>query len=214
MERSNTTRRVAGVTLGLTFVFAALAGCQTGGHEARFELQVSEAVIEANAPETGPGVQELALMVSWSATTGGLDAHFTNPADSTAAILWEGATFSYEPGEPEPLVATAPHAGPDLPQPPMAIPRNGQVVIGMLPASHAEWKWLPNRAMGGSWVASTGLFGVTLTPEQTESERRSLAEAAAGRRAKIEISVQTGSRVITYIYDVRVTGAEVYASYH
>lgn len=193
---------------------AALAGCQTASDEVRFELRVSEAVVEGNVPETGPGTQELAVKVSWSATTGGLDAYVTNPADTTASILWEDATFSYDSGDPEPLVATAPHAGPDLPQPPTVIPARGQMIVGMLPRSHAEWEWSTNRAMGGSWRSSTGLFGVEFTTEQSEAERRSLAEATVGRKAMIEIPVRTGSRVLTYIYDVRVTGAEVYASYH
>jgi len=88
------------------------------------------------------------------------------------------------------------------------------VIIGMLPQSHAEWEWFANRAMGGSWSASSGLFGITLTPEQSDSERQSLAETAIGKRAIVKISVRTGSRVLTHIFDVRVTGAEVYASYH
>lgn len=193
---------------------AALTGCQTASDEVRFELRVSEAVIEENVPETGPGTQELAVKVIWSATTRGFDAHVTNPADTTASILWEEATFSYVPVEDEPLVATAPQAGPELPHPPTAIPARGQMIVGMLPRSHAEWEWSTNRAMGGSWRAVTGLFGVEFTEEQSESDRRALAESAVGRKAVIEIPVRTGSRVLTYIFDVRVTGAEVFASYH
>jgi hypothetical protein len=88
------------------------------------------------------------------------------------------------------------------------------VIVEMLPRSHAEWEWFASRAMGGSWSASSGLFGVTLTSEQSGSERRSLAETAIGSKAMIEIHVRTGSRVLTHIFDVRVMGAEVYASYH
>ena len=191
-----------------------LTGCQTASDEVRFELRVSEAVVEENVPETGPGTQELAVKVNWSATTRGLDAYVTNPADTTASILWEGATFTCGTDDPEPLVATAPHAGPELPQQPTVIAANGQMIVGMLPMSHAEWEWSANRAMGGSWRATTGLFGVEFTPEQSEADRRALAESAVGRKAMIEIPVRTGSRVLTYIFDVRVKGAEVFASYH
>ncbi len=193
---------------------AALSGCQTASDEVRFELRVSEAVVEENVPETGPKTQELAVKVFWSATTRGLDAHVTNPADTTASILWERATFSYGSGVPEPLVATAPHAGPELPQQPTVIPARGQMIVGMLPRSHAEWEWSTNRSMGGSWRATSGLFGVDFTQEQTEAERRALADATVGRKAMIQIPVRTRGRVLTYIYDVRVAGAEVYASYH
>ena len=88
------------------------------------------------------------------------------------------------------------------------------MIVGMLPRSHAEWEWLASRAMGGSWKASSGLFGVALTSEQSKSERRSLAQTAIGSKVMIKIPVRTGSRVLTHIFDVRVTGAEVYASYH
>ncbi len=191
-----------------------LAGCQSSSHEVRYEVRVSEAVVEENVPEAGPGTQKIAVRVEWSATSAGLNAHVTNPADTTAAILWEEATFSYGSEEPEPLVCTAPHSGPELPQPPTLIPRTGQMIVGMLPRSHAEWEWAASRAMGGSWKASTGLFGVTFTSEQSKSERRSLAETAIGSKVMIKIPVRTGSRVLTHIFDVRVTGAEVYASYH
>ncbi len=195
-------------------LIAALVGCQSSSYEVRYEVSVSEAVIEGNVPETGPGTQEIALGVEWSMTSAGLDARCTNPADTTAAILWEEATFSYGSEEPEPLISTAPHADPELPQPPTLIPGFGVVIVGMLPQSHAEWEWFPSRAMGGSWSASSELFGVTLTSEQSDSERQSLAATAIGKKAMIEIPVRTGNRVITHIYDVRVTGAEVYASYH
>jgi hypothetical protein len=68
--------------------------------------------------------------------------------------------------------------------------------------------------MGGTWKPSGGLFGVEFTSQQTESERVSLAETALGKRAKIALDIRTGSRVLTYIYDVRVTGAEVHATYN
>jgi hypothetical protein len=84
----------------------------------------------------------------------------------------------------------------------------------MLPRSQAEWEWFPSRAMGGSWKASPEFFGVTLTSGQSRSELRSLAEAAIGKRVMIELTVRTGSRVLTHIFDVRVTGAEVFPSYH
>ena len=202
------------VLLSTALICGALVGCQSSSHEVRYEVSVSEAVVEGNAPETGPGTQEIALRVEWSATSAGLSAHFTNPADTTAAILWEEATFSYGSEEPEPLISTAPHADSELPQPPTLIPGFGVVIIGMLPRSHAEWEWFPSRAMGGSWSASSGLFGVTLTSEQSDSERQSLAATVIGKKAMIEIPVRTGSRVLTHIYDVRVTRAEVYASYH
>ena len=208
------SRHTTLVLLSLVLICGALAGCQSPGHEVRYEVSVSEAVIEGAAPETGPGTREIALKVEWSATSGGLNAHFTNPADTTAAILWEEATFSYGSAPPVPLISTAPHAGPELPQPPTLIPGFGTVIVGMLPQSHAEWEWFANRAMGGSWNASAELFGVTLTSEQSDSERQSLAETAIGKKAMIKISVRTGDRVLTHIFDVRVTGAEVYASYH
>ena len=202
------------VLLSSVLICGALAGCQSTTHEVRYEVSVSEAVIEGAAPETGPGTQEIAVKVVWSATSAGWAAHFTNPADTTAAILWEEATFSYGSAPPVPLISTAPHAGPELPQPPTLIPRFGVVIVGMLPQSHAEWEWFANRAMGGSWKASSELFGVTFTSEQSDSERQSLAATAIGRKAIINISVRTGDRVLTHIFDVRVTGAEVYASYH
>jgi hypothetical protein len=207
-------RHISLALLAPVLICVALAGCQSSSHEVRYEVSVSEAVFEGNTPETGPGTQEIALRVEWSATSAGLNAHITNPADTTAAILWEEATFSYGSGEPEPLISTAPHAGPELPQPPTLIPRFGVVIVGMLPQSHAEWEWFASRAMGGSWSASSGLFGVTLTSEQSDSERQSLAATAIGKKAMIKISVRTGDRVLTHIFDVRVTGAEVYASYH
>jgi hypothetical protein len=207
-------RHISLALLTLVLICVALAGCQSSSHEVRYDVSVSEAVIEGNVPETGPGTQEIAVKVEWSATGAGLSAYFTNPADTTAMILWDEATFSYGSEEPEPLISTAPHAGPELPQPPTLIPRFGTVIIGMLPESHAGWEWSASRAMGGSWSASSGLFGVTLASEQSDSERQTLAETAIGKKAMIKISVRTGDRVLTHIFDVRVTGAEVYASYH
>ena len=200
--------------LALALLCVTLAGCQSAGYEARFDLRVTEAVIEENPPETGPDLEELVLSFRWSVTSAGLDAHVTNPRDTTAAILWEAATFSYGPGEPEPLVATAPKAGPDLPQPPTVIPAHGQMVVGMLPRSHAEWVWSANRAMGGSWKVSERLFGVALDPEAGEADRLAAAEAAVGRSLTVEIPVGIGERVLNHIFEIRVTGAEVYASYH
>jgi len=202
------------VLLSSILICWALAGCQSASYDVRYEVAVNEAVIEENVPETGLGTEEIAVKVEWSATSAGLSAHFTNPADTTAAILWEEATFLYRSEEREALVSTAPHAGPELPQPPTLIPGLGQTVVGMLPRSHAEWEWLPSRAMGGSWNASSEFFGVTLTSGQSRSELQSLAETAIGKRMMIELTVQTGSRVLTHIFDVRVTGAEVFASYH
>ena len=191
-----------------------LAGCQTASYEARYELRVTTAVVEENAPETGPDMDELAMTFRWSVTSVGLDAHITNPADTTAAILWEGATFSYVPGDQEPLVATAPQAGPDLPQPATVIPGHGQMIVAMLPRSCVEWEWSANRAMGGSWKPSTRLFGISLPPEASEADRLALAETAVGERLSIEIPVRIGQRVHSYTFDVLVTGAEVYPSYH
>jgi len=202
------------VLLSSILICCALAGCQSASYEVRYEVGVNEAVIEENVPETGPGTEEIAVKVVWSATSAGLSAHFTNPADTTAAVLWEEAKFSYGAEEREALVSTAPHAGPELPQPRTLIPAFGQMVVGMLPRSHAEWEWFPSRAMGGSWNASSGLLGVTLTAGQSKSELQSLAETAIGKRVMIELTVQTGSRELTHIFDVRVTGAEVFASYH
>ena len=202
------------VLLSSILICWALAGCQSASYEVRYEVAVNEAVIEENVPETGPGTEEIAVKIEWSATSAGLSAHFTNPADTTAAILWEEATFLYRSEEREALVSTAPHAGPELPQPPTLIPGLGQTVVGMLPLSHAEWEWFPSKAMGGSWNASSEFFGVTLTSGQSKSELQSLAETAIGKRMMIELTVRTGSRVLTHIFDVRVTGAEVFASYH
>ena len=208
------TRYISLVLLSSVLICVALVGCQSSSYEVRYEVRVNEAVIEEDVPETGPGTEQIAVKVVWSATSAGLSAHFTNPADTTAAILWEEATFSYGTDAREPLLSTAPHAGPELPQAHTVIPGPGQMVVGMLPLSHAEWEWFPSRAMGGSWKASSELFGVTFTSEQNKSERRSLAETAIGQRVMIELPVRTGSRKLTHIFDVRVTGAEVYASYH
>lgn len=199
---------------GLALLVAALSGCQTASYEARYELLVTEAVVEEDAPEDGPRTDEIAVRITWTASSGGLDAHVTNPADTTAAILWEGATFSYGSGEQEALVATAPQSSADLPQSATVIPGGGQMIVGMVPGSHAEWEWLSNRSMGGMWKAARGLFGVEFSAEQTEAEFRSLAETAIGKRAKITLDIRTGSRLVTYMYDVRVTGAEVRAAYN
>jgi len=198
----------------LALIVSMLVGCQTVDHEVRYEFQMTEAVVEANAPETGPTTLALACSVTWAVTSHGLDAHITNPADTTVAIQWEGATFSYDGGEPEPLVGTARHETPDIPQLPTVIPAGGTMIVGMLPSSHAKWEWLPSRAMGGSWGAESALFGILPTSVQTEEERRALAETAVGKRFKIRVPISTGSREITYIFDARVMGAEVYASYH
>jgi hypothetical protein len=210
MNQSSTVRVVA--ALGLVLV--ALAGCQSASHEARFELQVTEAVVEENAPEEGPTARELAAAIDWTMRTDGLDARVTNRADTVAMILWEGATFSVDGGETEPLVATAPQQEPEVPGLTSAIPAGGQMVVGMLPRSHAEWEWMPSRAMGGAWKPASGLFGVEFTTEQTEAERQALAETAVGRKVKVDVPVRIGSRVLRHIFDIRVTGAEVYASHH
>ena len=213
MTRTCVASRIVCIAAGLALAIAMLAGCQQKvGFEVRYELHMTEAVVEANAPETGPTTRELACSITWTATSEGLDAHITNPADTTVSVLWEGATFSYDGGEPEPLVSTALHETDDVPQPPTVIPAGGTVIVGMLPSSHAEWEWLPSRAMGGSWGASSGLFDVLPTLAQTEEERTALAETAVGRKFKIQIPISIGSREITYIFDARVMRAEVHAS--
>jgi len=194
-------------------VCLALVGCQSGSYEAHYELRVTEAVVEDGIPESGPGTEEIAVRVTWSADEDGLVASFTNPADTTAAIHWDEATISFDDEPPQPLLSTAPHPNPDLPQAPTLIPKYGQMIIGMLPESSAEWEWFSNRAMGGSWHPTSALFGITLNAEQSASDREALAETAVGRKIMIELPVRTGSRRLTHIYDLRVKRAEVRASY-
>lgn len=191
-----------------------LAGCQTAGHEVRYEVRVTQAVLESDAPASGADAQEIALETAWTVTSGELSARVTNPADSLAVILWDAARVSYGGDSVEALVSKAPHQSPDVPQPPTEIPPRGQMVIGMLPETNAEWEWLPNRAMGGAWRSASGLFGITLDSEQSEDDRRALAETAVGRKIVVDLTVRTGTRVLRYIYDMRVTGAEVRTTYH
>ena len=215
MTRTSVARRIVCATAALAMAIAVFAGCQQKvGYEVRYELHMTEAVVEANAPETGPTTRELACSVTWTVTSEGLDAHITNPADTTVSILWEGAMFSYDGGEPEPLVSTSLHETSDIPQPPTVIPAGGTMIVGMLPSSNAEWEWLPSRAMGGSWGVASALFDVQPTSTQTEEERTALAETAVGEKFKIQIPISIGSREITYIFDARVMRAEVHASFN
>ena len=198
----------------LLVALAALAGCQSADLKAHYELRATEAVMEAEIPEDGPGTEQIAVRVTWSADADGVVGSFSNPADTTAAIHWEKATISVDGEPPVPLLSAAPQPGPDLPQPPTVIPRLGQMIIGMLPGDAAEWEWFANRTLGGSWRPTAPLFGIEFTPGMSEAERLSMAETAVGKRIRIELPVRTGGRRLTHIYDIRVTGAELRPSFN
>jgi hypothetical protein len=193
-------------------VVVLLAGCQSASYEAVYEFNVTEAVMEENTPEEGPPTDDIAVDIQWRVGSHRLSARITNPADTTAVLVWDGAEFTHD-GETVPLVWTAPVVNADLPQAPVSIAARGQLVADMLPVSNAVWEWLPNRAMGGSWAAGTGLFGIDPSAGQTDDERRLSAESAIGQRFKIRLVFTTGDRKLTYIYDMRVTGATVRATY-
>lgn len=205
---------VGAVALGLAVVLTlALTGCTSSTYEVRYEVRVTEAVVETDVPEDGPGTQEIAVRSEWTVSSFALDVRFSNPADTVATIVWEGATYTHG-DETTPLVLTAPHGGPELPQPPTIIPRRGQVAVGLIPHSHGEWRWFTNRATGGIWYAVRGLFGGRAEAEQTESEWQAVAEAAVGETFEMRIPIMTGDRSLTYLYDVRVMDATVRPSYH
>jgi hypothetical protein len=197
--------RIAGATvaaLGIALVLPLfLAGCTTATYEVRYDVRVTEAVVETDVPEDGPGTQVIAVRTEWTVSSFALDVRFSNPADTAAVIMWEGATYSHG-GETAPLVLTAPQAGPELPQPPTTIPRRGQVAVGLIPQSHGEW------------YAVEGLFGGAAGPEPTESDWQAVADAAIGQTFEVRIPIRTGGRSLTYMYDVRVLGATVRPSYH
>lgn len=204
----------AGGVAAAAALLVLAAGCESRSYDVRYELSVTEAVVEENVPDDGPATDEIAVRATWSATGSALSARFSNPADTTAAILWEGATYTPGAGEPVALVTTAPSPGDELPQAPTVVPARGEMAVDMLPLPDAEWEWLPNRVMGGFWKASPALFGVDVNAAQSDAERRSLAESVVGERFVIKIPMRTGKRVMTHIYDVRVAGAEVFPSYH
>ncbi len=192
-----------------------LTGCQESTYRARYDVAVTEAVIEENFPEDGPRTSEIAASIEWSVASHAIGARFTNHADTTAMIVWANTTIADESGEEVPLVrVTSPASGPELPQPPTNVPAGGSVAFDCFPVSLAEFEWHPNRSMGGFWRASKGLFGVELDTAAGDDERLALAEAATGRKSRIRVPVMVGARTIVHIFDVRVTGAEVYASYH
>lgn len=201
-------------TAAIMAVGAALltAGCQSASYEVVYEFNVTAAVMEENAPEDGPRTDDIAVDIEWSIGSHRLSARISNPADTTAVLMWDGAEFTHG-GETVPLVGTAPAPNDALPQAPVPVPAGGQLVADMLPLSNAVWEWLPSRAMGGSWGGETGLFGVDLSADQTEDERSVTAESAVGQRFKIRLPVATGSRKLVYMYDMRVTGATVRATH-
>jgi hypothetical protein len=214
MGKRDLTRwaRLAGIP-ALLCALTLLTACQSRVYKAYYTLGVTEAVIEESVSGAGPDAQEIAVRVSWSADSDGLIANISNPADSTAAIVWDGATVSFDGGPPEALLSSAPHPDPELPQPPTAIPRYGQSIIEMLPAAAAEWEWFADRAMGGSWHPKSALFGVSLEAEQTDADRLALARTAVGRKMIVRLPVRVGSRRLTHIYDMRVIEADVRAAY-
>ena len=197
----------------LLLATASMTGCQSPGYEIRYEVSKTEAVLEANAPEEGPPTERIALDIDWTITSDSLEARMSNPADTTAVIMWDGATFTYG-DETVPLVTTAPSPSPDLPQQGTVIPRRGQMAVDVVPLSQAEWEWLPNRAMGGRWRPVGGLLGIKPEATQTDDERAALAETALGEKFKVRIPVSTGHRVLTYLFDFRVAGARVEAVFH
>lgn len=202
----NAACRVLAACCALAACFS-FVGCQSATFEPVYELRVTEAVIEDHAPDDAPDSRSVAVQVTWTADADGLVANVSNPSDTTAIIDWEKAVISVEGEPPTPLVSTAPHTGPDVHQPPTVIPGHGQVIVGMLPAGEAEWTWLPNRAMGGSWHLAAPLFGIAFDPGMSEAERQTIAETAVGRKLMVELPVRTGSRSFKHIYDIRVTGA-------
>lgn len=212
MSAKEIVRRTAATAFALAVVGWALAGCQSASYEVLYETTLTEAVLEDNVPEDGPRTDEIAMKIEWTIESHGLTARITNPADTTAAILWEDATFTHG-DDVVALVSTAPSSSQDLPQAPTIIPRRGQLAAGMLPLSNAEWQTLPNMSMGGYWLATTGLFGVTPSADSSDEERNRQAEAAVGQKFKIRLPVRTGDRVLTYLYDMRVVRAQVRAAY-
>lgn len=215
-RREHSLAHPAGVVLAVVALAAVtlsaavtLTGCQSPDLKAVYELRVTEAVVEADIPDDGPGTEKIAIRATWRADADGLVGSFSNPADTTAVIHWEDASISIDGGPPVPVLSAALYPNPDLPQPPTVIPRLGQIVIGILPGDAAEWEWLANRTMGGSWYPTAPLFGIAFTPEMDRNERLSLAETAVGKKIMIELPVRTGKRSLTYIYDIRVAGADL-----
>jgi hypothetical protein len=193
---------------------AALCGCQAPVYDIHYEIGVTPSVVESNAPEEGPKTSDLAATITWTLTSHSLEAFISNPADSTAAIMWSGATFAYDGGEPEPLISSAPSSSPELPQAPTLVPRKGQVALDTIPRGAAEWKWMPNRAMGGSWRADRDIMGVSLSEGASKEDMEKAALETVGKKIRIRIPFRIGHRNITNSYEIRITGAEVERVYH
>ena len=215
MTSERASRLARGALIPALAAVLLLAGCQESTYRARYDVAVTEAVVEENFPDDGPKTSEIAASIEWSLSSHAIGVRFTNRADTTAMLVWANMTIADETGDEAQLVrVTSPSAGPELPQPPTDVPAGGSVAFDCFPVTLAEFEWHPNRAMGGFWHATKGLFGVELDAAEGNDERLALAEAATGRKFRIRVPVMVGARTIVHIFDVRVTGAEVYASYH
>jgi hypothetical protein len=209
--------RVGGPTAVILVALACLAagaGCQSPAYEVHYGVRVTPAVVESDAPEDAPKTTEISADVTWTVTSHSLEALVTNRADSTATIIWEGATIAIDGGEPEPLLYTAPCPGPELPQPPTTVPRKGQVAIDTVPRSEAEWEWLPNRAMGGSWRAKEDIMGVPLADASSREAIETAAQQAVGKKLRIRLPILVGHRHITHMFELLVMDANVSRTYH
>jgi hypothetical protein len=205
---------VPAVLLLASAVCVVAAGCQQPAYEVRYEINTTPSVVENEPPEDGPRTSEIAAEMTWNLTSAALELRVSNRADTTAMIVWKDATVAYDGGEPDPLLCGSPAANPDLPQEPTAIPRRGQVVLDAIPESAAEWEWLPNRVMGGSWRASRDIMGVEAPEGATEEELLAAARSAVGHRLMVRVPVRIGSRLLIHSYDMRVKGAATYRAYH
>ncbi|MBN2564352.1 MAG: hypothetical protein JXB46_01435 [Candidatus Eisenbacteria bacterium] len=207
-------RPVLALFLVAAALMPAIQGCESPRYEVHYELGVTPAAVESDAPEDGPKTTAIAADIAWTLTSHSLEALVTNRADTTAVILWEGATISHDGGEPEPLISCSPCPGPDLPQAPTTIPRKGQIAIDTIPGSLGEWEWLSNRAMGGSWHATADIMGVPLSEAGSMEDIEKAALETVGRKLRIRVPIRIGRRLVTHLYELRVSGADVRRAYH
>jgi hypothetical protein len=204
---------VAALLFGFSACLLAF-GCEAPVYEVHYEVNVTPAVVENDAPEEGPTTTQIAAEIAWRLTSSALEVRVTNRADTTAILLWEQATVAYDGGEPELLLCGSHAASPDLPQEPTAVPRRGQVALDAIPRSAAEWEWFPNRVMGGSWRATRDIMGTAADDAGTQDELLSAARQAVGRKLTVRIPVRIGSRLLTHIYEMRVADVATYRAYN
>lgn len=213
-EEAAASLPLTGFLLAVAVCLLAAGGCDSPSYRVRYEVSVTPSVVEREPPEEGPRTSEIAADIAWTVTSSRLEARVTNNADTTAAILWEGATISFDGGEAEQLLHGSPAAGPDLPQDPTEIPGGGQVVLDAVPASAAEWEWLPNRVMGGSWSAVRDIMGTELPDSGSEDAMMDAAREAVGRRLTVRIPLRIGHRILRQTYDMRVVDVRTFRAYH